>query len=581
MNKNHKRSIKKAYDEVTDQEYDADDLLKGWDDAYEVRTLFARDKIKPICTECFQPLTISRRKKHLFLSHKPKSNPCDLKQGAWSKQEEDSYYKAIAIKESPRHKYLKNLIGKKLESVDGVEVDSIKIDNKFIEKEGEKRRPDVYCKYQGKEIVFEIQLSHLSYRYILGRHDFYKKHKIYLIWILDGIDPKDQDKFELDVKYLTTYQNFFEVNENISKFSLRCRYKGVRIDNLEVRTKWKERNVTLDELNYNFQKYEVYWYDYGLEEQRAKDRLPELRKIKEEKERREAEREEKQRKKASVDGFKKELLEVWENGSHPYFPMDHFINYTFDEGQIKYLNSLLKLDAGNKKYHEEAILVHCVLHRDSPEFLDIIFFSGFIQLDVNDIGKSNTTLFQALYNKRNKFSLESYWWTLFGRGYKLKDSDVSFLKREILKYNDEKEYERRLLLFRTYESLCGFGDDLMSTASENRELLYTLYSAKINKPYGWRVSYKQLVDTIIKNYPRQWPFVRIAYEHYHGIWSKVISEDRTGMVKRNLADFESKNWVLDCNVLTLVKNLYPELKEQIEGLRKKYRVTDGHWTSEI
>jgi hypothetical protein len=163
----------------------------------------------------------------------------------------------------------------------------------------------------------------------------------------------------------------------------------------------------------------------------------------------------------------------------------------------------------------------------------------------------------------------------------LKDSDVSFLKSEILKYNDEKEYERRLLLFRTYESLCGFGDDLMSTASENRELLYTLYSAKINKPYGWRVSYKQLVDTIIKNYPRQWPFVRIAYDCYHGIWNKVISEDRTGMVSRNLADFESKSWVLDYNVLKLVGALYPELKEQIEGLRKKYRVTDGHWTSEI
>jgi hypothetical protein len=575
----HARSILKAFDELTGDVIDAKKVLGNYETVFEVRKVFAREQIIPICTECYQPLKVSRRYKHLFFSHKSNSHDCALKTGKWSKKQEDSYYKAIATREGSRHKYLKSLIGERLSLVEGV--DLISVDDRFIQKEDGKRRPDVHCIFNGKELVFEIQISHLSLKYILSRHDFYKKHNIYLVWILDNIDVKNQERFELDIKYLTSYQNFFSFHEESEEFNLLCRYKRVRIDDLEVMSKWRKEVVGLQDLKFDFQHYEVYWYDYGLEEQRAKDRLPELRKIKEEKERREAEREEKQRKKASVDGFKKELLEVWENGSHPYFPMDHFINYTFDEGQIKYLNSLLKLDAGNKKYHEEAILVHCVLHRDSPEFLDIIFFSGFIQLDVNDIGKSNTTLFQALYNKRNKYSLESYWWTLFGRGYKLKDSDVSFLKSEILKYNDEKEYERRLLLFRTYESLCGFGDDLMSTASENRELLYTLYSAKINKPYGWRVSYKQLVDTIIKNYPRQWPFVRIAYDCYHGIWNKVISEDRTGMVSRNLADFESKSWVLDYNVLKLVGALYPELKEQIEGLRKKYRVTDGHWTSEI
>ncbi len=581
MPKNNLRSIRKAYDEVTDKEYDAEVLLKGREEAFEVREIFTRDGIRPVCTECFQPLMISHRKKHLFLSHKPKYGPCDLKSGVWSKSEEESYYNAIATREGPRHKYLKNLIGERLSKVEGVEVNSISIDNKFIIREDGKRRPDVYCRYKGKELVFEIQISHLSLRYILGRHDFYKEHGIYLIWILDDIDVKNQDRFELDIKYLTSYKNFFLLQEESEEFNLLCRYKSVRIDDLEVRSKWKKKFIMLSDLKFDFQKHEVYWYDFGLEEQRAKDRLPELRKIKEEKDERQKQRLERIKKKEVVEFFKRELLEIWVKGSHPYYPIDHFLSYTFTQEQNEYLNSLLKLSSDNKKFKGEAILVHCVLHRNDPEFLDIILFSDFIDLDVNDTGKSNTSLFQAFYIKRSKYSLEGYWWSLFKRGYKLKDTDISFLRKEVLRFLDEKEFERRLLVFHTYEQLSSLGDELMSTANENRELLYTLYSTKINKPYGWRISFKQLVDVIIKTYPSQWPLVRVAYEHFHGIWDDVINNDHTGMVSRNLQSIENRNITLDYYVLQLVQTLYPELKEPIEGLWKKYRVTDGHWTSEI
>lgn len=574
MPKSNLRSIKKAYDEVTDKAYDAESLLKGREEAFKVRGIFARDGIKPVCTECFQPLMISHRKKHLFLSHKPKSKPCDLKSGVWSKKEEASYYKAIANREGPRHKELKNKIGDKLSRVDGIEVDSITIDNKFIIKEDGKRRPDVYCRYKGKELVFEIQISHLSLRYILGRHDFYKRHGIYLIWVLDDIDVKDQDSFELDIKYLTSYQNFFSLNVSSDDFNLRCRYKRVRTDDLVVKSKWREKNISLSELKFDFHKYEVYWYDYGYQEQLAKDKLPELRRIREEKDKKEAERIEAQRKKGIVEQFRKELLEVWKEGSHPYYPLDHFFNYRFDNEQLKYLNSLLKLNTENKRFNGESLLIHCVLNRDDSEFLDIIFFSEFIELDVNDVGKSNVTLFQAFYDKRVKLNEEGYRWTLFNRGYKLKDSDISFLRKEVLKYFNEKDYERKLLLLKSYESLSGYGDDLMSTAFENTELLCTLYSAKFDKPFGWRIDFKQLVDVIIKSYPTYWPLVRVAYEHFHGIWERVINNDRTRMVRDNLEKFERTSCVLDKFVLSLVVTLYPELEEAVNDLRKKYRVTE-------
>ena len=67
------------------------------------------------------------------------------------------------------------------------------IDNKFIIKENGKRKPDVYCKFQDKELVFEIQLSDLSLNYILNRYEFYRRNGIYLIWILDKFDIHNQE----------------------------------------------------------------------------------------------------------------------------------------------------------------------------------------------------------------------------------------------------------------------------------------------------------------------------------------------------------------------------------------------------
>src|SRR5690606_10137729 len=130
-----------------------------------------------VCCECDQDLKIAPSiHDKLYFSHYPNSNNCFLKKDQTEDMSDLIQY--LRLKESPRHKYLKNKIGEYLKYVKGVDIDSIQIDNKFIVNANERRKPDVYCVYKGYELVFEIQLSPLSLTYMHERHSFYKAKNI-------------------------------------------------------------------------------------------------------------------------------------------------------------------------------------------------------------------------------------------------------------------------------------------------------------------------------------------------------------------------------------------------------------------
>ena len=123
---------------------------------------------------------------------------------------------------------------------------------------------DVYCKYLDKELVFEIQLSDLSLRYIYDRHDFYKRKRIFLIWILDDFDVHGQRQMERDIKYLRDYQNFFKLDEESEPFRLLCTYKYPFLtDDNKLLSKWIEKSVNLQQLKFSVESCQVYYFDYG------------------------------------------------------------------------------------------------------------------------------------------------------------------------------------------------------------------------------------------------------------------------------------------------------------------------------
>ena len=221
-----RRTIDVARCKETGEIFRASERFIETKEAFFYRRLYHEKSISFECIECDQDLSISGSKNdRIHFKHFPDHDPCFLVQNNFNLEEQKFYERALIAKESERHKELKQKIGYRLAFVEGVEADSISVDDKFIIKGKDKRKPDVYCRYKGKELVFEIQLSELSLGYILSRHNFYKAHGIYLIWILDTYDIRDQGTKEKDLKYLSYHQNFFRLDESVTDFKLICDYK--------------------------------------------------------------------------------------------------------------------------------------------------------------------------------------------------------------------------------------------------------------------------------------------------------------------------------------------------------------------
>lgn len=237
-----------------------------------MRKKFHQEKIELYCLECQQKLNVSTSKyDRLHFKHNPNANFCLLKDGKLSPDETEKIYAIYRSKESDRHKYLKNQIGIKLSQLG--DVSNVQIDNKFIFDNNEKRKPDVYCKYLDKEIVFEIQLSDLSLRYIISRHEFYQRKGIYLIWILDNFNVEGRKQTERDIKYLTEYQNFFKFDEQSEQFRLICKYKLPFLTELNIfLTKWKTKSIALSQLKFNKVTKQAYFFDFDAETKKRNGR---------------------------------------------------------------------------------------------------------------------------------------------------------------------------------------------------------------------------------------------------------------------------------------------------------------------
>lgn len=191
------RSIKIAFDEKSGEVIEAEQVFDTKKNAFLTRKQFHRDEIALYCCECLQKLKVSTSKfDRLHFKHEPNHNPCKLTNGILSPAEIDEMNRVFIAKESPRHIELKNKIGRLLADVDEIDKESIAIDNKVICFNSEKRRPDVYCIYKNRQIVFEIQLSNLSLKYLLGRHEFYKKTKFILYGFWTNLTSMTSHKWQ-------------------------------------------------------------------------------------------------------------------------------------------------------------------------------------------------------------------------------------------------------------------------------------------------------------------------------------------------------------------------------------------------
>lgn len=550
------RTIKVAFDKISGEILEANEVFETTKSSFEIRKQFHKDEVELYCCECSQKLEVSGSKNdRLHFKHEKKANDCLLKNSKFSPKETDELTKIYKSKESDRHKELKSKIAEKLSKISGV--NSINVDDKFIINDNEKRKPDVFCKYKDKKLVFEIQLSDLSLRYIISRYEFYKRNGMYLIWILDNFDVQGQNQTEKDIKYLTEYQNFFKLDEKTDDFRLLCTYKyPFLVDNNKLLTKWIEKSISLSQLKFDKNIFQVYYFNFGKKlELKEKERL-----IKIEKEEREESERKKEIKLNNAKWKAEEIIDdlryLWKNESFNFKPIRDRI-YELNEFELEILNKSKAFQDEN--YEPKIHKWFSIAKRNNYPFLEFMLDCHFLEIDVNKKSKEQKSLFQTLFENKELEHGKYLSRLILKRGYVFTKIDEPIIENW---YSTEKEKQSELLLHYLSNKLNR--KYLIDKLFEHRNLICTIESAKRNEIIGFGFKPNQWIafaNNAVHSYKEYWDYIEIAFKHY-GIWDKLIELDKKGTFNKKVTAFyeERPKAKFDCDFLFQI--LYPELNNE-------------------
>lgn len=143
------------------------------------------------CALCKQPLFLSRYIQgptNRWFVHDGKSEHCP-----WYERNRLTPYQTKALiyrgqQEGPKHREMKRFVATWL-GKDPLASEINEEQTTFSEVvKGEWRRPDLKCQYQGKSLVFEIQLSYTFLSDVIARDEFYRREGIFIIWLFASFD---------------------------------------------------------------------------------------------------------------------------------------------------------------------------------------------------------------------------------------------------------------------------------------------------------------------------------------------------------------------------------------------------------
>jgi len=548
----HERSIREAFDKVSGEILKADEVFDDTKDAFKVRKQFHKNEIELNCCECDQKLNVSTSKyDRLHFKHGPKAKPCLLKDTNLSPDESEKIYVIYRSKESDRHKELKNKIAEKLSRINGI--NSINVDDKFIVDGDERRKPDVYCKYFDKELVFEIQLSDLSLRYILNRYEFYKRKKMYLIWILDNFDVHGQSQTVRDIKYLTEFENFFKLDERSEDFKLICTYKFPFLtDNNKFLTKWIDKSVSLQQIKFSTELFQIYYFNFWEKKILKVEEQTKRENIRKEEERKKEELERKQSAIETVNLIVDELRSLWKKQIFNFGLVKQKIE-ELNEFELSVLNqtSAFKPKNGQPRIH----YWFSIAQKEHYRFLEFMFGCEKIKFDVNERSRTNKSLLTSLFE--NEFLDNKMWLTreILKRGYKFSSEDEPLISK--LNY-EPKQVQSTIILCHLTKQL--IDKNLIDNLFDHSNLICTIESAKRNEIVGFGYKSNEWIafaNNAVHSYKEYWDYIEIAFK-YFGIWDKLISLDKNGTFQKKLEKYylEQPLQNYDCDRLFI--ELYPE-----------------------
>ncbi|MCT3802672.1 MULTISPECIES: DUF6035 family protein [Elizabethkingia] len=545
------RSIKFAKDKITGKHLNADEIFNDRQIGFDYRIKYNRDEIQPYCVECGEKLIISSSKyQNIHFKHSESAIPCILKENLTS-EEIDIFSRISYAKESDRHIYLKNSISEKLLITKGIS--NLRVDDHFIYDGYNKRRPDIYCEFLGKKIVFEIQLSQLSQKYILSRYDFYKKKGIYLIWLLDDLNILEgTSQMARDIKYLSTHQNYFRFDENSDDFSLECKYKSTHLSLInKFYDRWNTVSIGIDRLNFDIANNEVFFYDFGkqkilIEETQRKNQIEDQKRKREEEQRIRL-----QRIQWKIDAICNEISEA-KNSLLKNFGNIKNKLFSFDNEELDQLNEKLSIDS---KFALQRWLKSA--DNESFNFLKFIFENNYFVYDINIIDQEGNTVLDILFKRKDLKNKDLIFELIIKRGYKINDRDEKYLFDF---WKDYPEVAENIIM------LSNLSKKIDSPAFRGylfqfKNIIRIIESAKQGRIIGY--AYKdnewiKFANNALNSNAKYWEYIEVAFKYY-GLYDKLILLDKKKTFQNKLNQYYLTPEKTDHSFKWIFKELYPEL----------------------
>jgi hypothetical protein len=119
------------------------------------------------------------------------------------------------------------------------------------------RFPDLAAVFDGKRIVFELQISKTYLPVISDREAFYRQNGIYLVWLFHNFEQWHERQTERDIVALRSRQAF-ELNDEAIRatldsgsLTLKAHWQVPEWTGAEVSWRWKTRLIKFEELTFD------------------------------------------------------------------------------------------------------------------------------------------------------------------------------------------------------------------------------------------------------------------------------------------------------------------------------------------
>jgi hypothetical protein len=255
---------------------------------HELRSLQLGHKkmLNYACPICDQKVYLSGsgsgRQKEYHFRHFPNLGDCPLKEGNGPSREDLLKMMYNGAKESDHHRSLKTWLGNFLQSIEHQgDFANANIEKRITSLKDKLhwRQPDVSCTYQGKNLVFELQLNGTFVEVIRGREQFYHYEKTFICWLFDHFDPTDTDFGERDIFWLNKSNAFAitketkQLSEEKQELFIECHFIRPTADGDDVKDVWEKCLIPFSSLALKDEYFKPFYFDSDLERQKLKEQL--------------------------------------------------------------------------------------------------------------------------------------------------------------------------------------------------------------------------------------------------------------------------------------------------------------------